>query len=83
MKGKNAQFYRALKNITYISQVGLSLITPIIICIMGARWIQNTFEFGNWIVLLGIFVGLLSGISSFISTMQLIIKEVEKEEKKK
>lgn len=52
---------RILSRITLISQLGLSLVTPPLLLLLGALWLQQRFGVGDWILLCAILVGFLSG----------------------
>lgn len=70
--GFNNKTYKALKNLTMLTQLALSLLTPTLLCIFGAIWLKNKFGLGQWIVMLGIFLGLGSGVQMRIYFCQTI-----------
>ena len=53
---------RILSRITLVSQLGLTLVTPPLLCILGALWAQKRFGIGDWLLLCAILVGVLSGV---------------------
>ena len=63
MTGKNKNFKLAIA-ISAITQIGISVIISVFICIYGAAWLRDKFSLGNWIVILGIVLGIGSGILS-------------------
>lgn len=77
----NKKIYNSLKYMSMISQLGISVIAPAIVCIWGAIWLKSKFNLGDWVVLVGIFLGLASGICSFINYMKMFLRDVEKEQK--
>ena len=65
-KPKNIQI---LKNLSLLTQVGLTVACPLIICIWGGSWLKTRFNLGDWVVLLGIILGIgssVSGLAEFI-----------------
>lgn len=53
-----------LKDLIWITQLGLSVATPLALFILCAVWLQNRFSLGGWVVILGLFLGLYSAFSS-------------------
>ena len=73
---KNRSVFAALAMIT---QFGISVITPILLCILAASWLRGRFGLGDWVVLVGVLLGVGS---SFLSMMKLIrqMSELSREE---
>ena len=63
---KNKSVFTALGMIT---QFGISTITPMLLCIFVSVWLQNRFGLGDWVVLVGVLMGVGSG---FMSMMKMI-----------
>ncbi|MBQ6322310.1 MAG: AtpZ/AtpI family protein [Lachnospiraceae bacterium] len=47
-----------LKNITLVGQLGLSLLTPVLLCLFLCMFLQNRFHLGGWIFIPGFILGL-------------------------
>lgn len=47
-----------MKNLVYLTQMGMSLAMPLVICIAGSAWLKDKFELGGWVVILGIVLGI-------------------------
>lgn len=62
-----------------VTQFGISTITPMLLCIFAALWLKNRFALGDWVVLIGVFMGIGSG---FLSMMKMIrqMSELSKKE---
>ena len=62
-----------------VTQFGISTITPMLLCIFAALWLKNKFALGDWVVLIGVFMGIGSG---FLSMMKMIrqMSELSKKE---
>lgn len=53
-----------LKDLIWITELGLSVATPLALFLLAAVWLQNRFGLGGWIIILGLFLGLYSAFSS-------------------
>lgn len=56
------EWAQILSRITLVTQLGFTLITPIILCIFAALWLQSHTSVGEWIWIPAILIGLISGI---------------------
>ena len=71
---KNGMF-EVLRGISYLTQVGLSLATPIILCLLAAHWLQARFGMGSWLMLAGLLIGLVSGLMNLWSFFKMVEKK--------
>ena len=65
--------FKLLRSLTWLTQLGLSIIAPPVLCVGGCWWLQNRFSLGGWIMVLGIVLGLgasVSGAMQFYSTVR-------------
>lgn len=69
---------KPLKALAYLTQLGLNIVTPLILCILAASWLKARFGFGNKIMLAGVIIGAASGYY----TLFKFIKAVNKDERK-
>lgn len=53
-----------LKDLVWLTQLGLSVITPLLLFLLGAVWLRDRFGLGVWVLFLGIAFGLYSSYSS-------------------
>lgn len=72
--------FDAVKNLAFLSQIGLSLVLPIVLFLMLASYLQNKFGMGDWTTLVALILGLVSGVSSFISFLRYAYNEAKKSE---
>lgn len=82
MNSNHLKFVIALKNIIYLSQIGLSLILPIVGSIILAVFIKNYFNLSYIVVFIGIILGLGISASNMIFFIKRILKEAKKSENK-
>lgn len=47
-----------LKNVSLLTQFGLSLITPLLFCLFISGWLAGQFDLGGWVYIPGFFFGL-------------------------
>lgn len=72
MKG----YSQILKNLTLLSQMGLSLAAPLLICLLFCSWLSSRYSFGAWIYIPGFFFGLGgSGMTAYKIYLGIIKKE--------
>ncbi len=77
------QWTDLMKNLTMLTQFGLSLITPLILCLMACWFLNTRLGFGGWIYIPGFFFG-LGGSGTFAWKLYLsVTKREEKERRKK
>lgn len=70
-----------LTALAMITQFGLSVITPILLCTLGSLWLKNKFALGNFTVIIGIIIGIGAGIMSMINMIRRMNDIVKKEDK--
>ena len=58
MKG----LYDVARHLVWLTQFGLSIVIPPVLCIMGAVWLQRQFALGGWVMAVGVFVGVLAAV---------------------
>ena len=46
--------YDIFKNLVWVTQLGLSVAAPPVLCIFAAVWLRGRFELGGWVVALGV-----------------------------
>lgn len=71
-----------MKNITMLTQFGLSFITPLLLCLAGCWWLNTHAGIGAWIYILGFFFG-LGGSGMVAYKLYLSVIGRQKKDKKK
>lgn len=69
-----------MKNITMVTQFGLSLLTPTVLGVLGSWWLTAHTGIGLWIYIVGFVFGLGS---SFMVAYRLYLRIMKKEDKEK
>ena len=71
-----------LNLLVWLTQLGLSVAAPLAGFIMIGVWLKFQFNWGNWIVWVGIILGLVSaigGLRSSLKTMDMLAGKEDKE----
>lgn len=76
------QWTELIKNITIVTQFGLSFITPTLICLGLCRWITSVTGVGGWIYIPGFFFGLGGSFMVAYRLYLSVTNHHRKEEKK-
>lgn len=64
----------SITKIIAVTQFGLSLIMPVLLCVFAAAWIQKRFDTGYWVIITGILVGILSMVNMFVRYYRQFMK---------
>lgn len=78
---KKSPLLVAMQYLTWLTQLGLSLATPIILCLLGAWWLREKFALGSWIFIPAIILGVGGAISSFASFAKYFLKKANNNDK--
>ena len=72
-----------IRNLTMLTQFGLSFITPLLLCLAGCWWLTSHTGAGPWIFIPGFFFGMGgSGMVAYKLYLSVMARS-EKEKKKK
>ena len=41
---------RTVRELVWLTQLGLSIVCPLLLCLLGAVWLRDRFGFGNWVI---------------------------------
>lgn len=70
-----------LRNIALVTQLGLNIIVPTLVCLFLGMWLDDCFSTSYWSVIL-LVLGLLGGgKSAYVTAVNALKTEEEKEEK--
>ena len=82
MNDRRKQLREALKNLTMLSQLGLSLVVPILLCLFLCYWLNSRFGIGGWIYIPGFILGIGSSCMTAWKFYGSVISKNRKEEEK-
>ncbi len=77
--------YKHLKAVSHITQFGLDMVTPIVLCTVIAVWLKNKFYIGNWIVIVAIIIGvacMILNLTKFVNTVNKEMGGKDNDEKR-
>ncbi len=63
---KKSEWFRVLQNLAWLTQLGLSLAVPPVLCLWAAGWLTRRFGLGGWIYAAAIVLGIGASACTFI-----------------
>ncbi len=63
-----------------ISQLAISMLTPVFMMIVVCSWLKNKYAMGNWIIIAGLLLGIGSGLSSAWTYLKRFLRDGEKQQ---
>jgi len=76
-------FFKALEDLTWFMQLGISLLMPLALCMLLCFWLMQRFGVGPWVFIPGILLGIGSGAVSLHSFYRMIMRRQDNEIPKK
>lgn len=73
---------KALRNLAWLTQLGLSVAAPPVLCIAGACWLRNRFSLGGWIVAAGVLLGVGGAVSGLWTSLKKMQRQAGEEDPK-
>lgn len=55
---------KTLRELTWLTQLGFSIVSPLLLCVLGSAWLRERFSLGCWVVVLGLLLGLSGALSA-------------------
>ncbi len=69
------EIYAALENLVWVSQLGLSLLLPLVVFLWLARWLTETHGWPLWIYIPCLLLGLATGAQTFRKFARRMMKQ--------
>lgn len=63
-----------------VSQLAISMVTPILLMIFVCTWLKNTFGLGDWVIIAGLLLGVGSGLDSVWVYLKKFLQEGQKQQ---
>ncbi|MCI2047501.1 MAG: AtpZ/AtpI family protein [Faecalibacterium sp.] len=70
---------KALGNIVWLTQLGLSILLPPVICLWGCAWLVNSRGAPAWLYVPALVLGLGAGAQNFWKFAKMMMKKAEKQ----
>lgn len=64
--------FRLAAALLWLTQLGLSVVCPLLLFILGSVWLRDHFGWGQWIVAVGIILGAVGAAGGLISSLRSI-----------
>ena len=74
--------FRVAYAINYLTHAIFTLLCPAVLFIGGAWLLQNKCGWGNWVMIVGIVLGVLTGVFSFFRFILVSAKQLDPVKKK-
>ena len=58
-------WYKALEDLVWLTQLGLNMLLPLVLCLGGCWWAVNHWNWPEWVFLPAVLLGLASGGQNF------------------
>lgn len=71
---KKDGWFAVLQNLTWLTQLGLSLAVPPLLCLAAAGWLARRFSLGPWVWVLAILVGLGTAGCTFAEFARMFLR---------
>ncbi len=63
---------KVLHALVWVTQLGLSVIAPIVTFVLLAVWLQRRCAWGNWVIWVGVILGILGTIGALRSCLRAL-----------
>lgn len=58
--------------LAWLTQLGMSVAIPMITFVLLAMYLQNRFQLGKWVIIVGVAVGFLCAIRGFVYALKTL-----------
>jgi len=58
-------WYKALEDLVWLTQLGLNMLLPLVMCLGGAWWAVNNWNWPEWAFLPAVLLGIAAGAQNF------------------
>ena len=72
----NNEKYKHMRAVAHLTQFGLNMVTPIVLCTMLALWLKNKFNMGGWIVIVAIILGVAAAVLNMFTFIKTVNREI-------
>ena len=58
-------WYKALEDLVWLTQLGLNMLLPLVLCLAGCWWAVERWNWPEWLFLPAVLLGLAAGAQNF------------------
>ena len=58
-------WYKALEDLVWLTQLGLNMLLPLVLCLGGCWWAEEHWNWPEWLFLPAVLLGLAAGAQNF------------------
>ncbi len=73
--------YGILKSIVWLTQLGLSIVAPPVLCVLGSVWLRNRLGLGGWVVALGAVLGVGAAFVSLWQNLRAMERQAGEDDR--
>ena len=66
-----------LNLLVWLTQLGLSVALPPVLLVLLAVWLRDRFGWGQWVIWVGIGLGLYCAVSGFVSSLRTLSRSAK------
>ena len=77
---KQNERFRLWRDIVWLTQLGFSMVSPLLLCIWGGWQLQHRFGFGPWVMAAATVLGLGGAAVSFMKVVRAASDGARKQE---
>ena len=66
----------------WLTQLGISVAVPLGGFIWLAVWLQQRFQWGSWVIIVGVILGVLCAVEGFLSSLKAMRRMAKEKEEK-
>jgi len=59
-----------LKNLVWMTQFAFSVVSPLVLFVLGSVWLQERFSLGGWVIVVGIVLGICGAVGGLMNSLK-------------
>ena len=75
-------WFKTARELVWLTQLGFSIVYPLLLCVLGAVWLRSHFSLGGWVVVIGLLLGLGGAFSAGLAFFRHT-RQIEQEDNRK
>ncbi len=75
--------WKSLRNLIWLTEFAFSVVGPLVLSILLAVWLRDRWGWGDWVMVVGVFLGLGGAVSGFVNSLRTMKRLGGEDEEKK